>query len=246
MAAILRSWSRWPGVTNQSGQDEAQVGVNGNVAYSINGGRTEYNNWELDGGDNLDNGSQHQHERLSQPGSHRGSEGPDFELRRPIRPQRFRYGRGRDQVGEQDVSTATRTNSCETKPSTPTITSTPATAVPEYKKHDFGYTIGGPIDIPGLYNKNETRHFSSGRRNGAARANPAATNATRVPSQRSNGAATSATFVLPPARPTTHRSPKLPQLSGHQSRQRQSSDASGFLPELVSELQSPDRHCERR
>jgi hypothetical protein len=46
-----------PGVTNQSGQDEAQVGVNGNVAFSVNGGRTEYNNWEMDGGDALDNGS---------------------------------------------------------------------------------------------------------------------------------------------------------------------------------------------
>jgi len=34
-----------------------QVGVYGNVAYSVNGGRTEYNNWELDGGDNMDNGS---------------------------------------------------------------------------------------------------------------------------------------------------------------------------------------------
>src|SRR5208283_4755718 len=44
-----------PGVTNQSGQDEAQVGVNGNVAFSVNGGRTEYNNWEMDGGDALDN-----------------------------------------------------------------------------------------------------------------------------------------------------------------------------------------------
>src|ERR1035438_1178007 len=45
------------GVSNQSGQDEASVGINGNVAFSINGGRTEYNNWELDGGDNMDNGS---------------------------------------------------------------------------------------------------------------------------------------------------------------------------------------------
>jgi len=33
------------------------VGVAGNVLYAINGGRTEYNNWELDGGDNMDNGS---------------------------------------------------------------------------------------------------------------------------------------------------------------------------------------------
>jgi len=46
-----------PGVSNQTGQDEGQVGVAGNVSYSINGGRTEYNNWELDGGDNMDNGS---------------------------------------------------------------------------------------------------------------------------------------------------------------------------------------------
>jgi len=46
-----------PGVSNQSGQDEGTVGVAGNVLYAVNGGRTEYNNWEVDGGDNLDNGS---------------------------------------------------------------------------------------------------------------------------------------------------------------------------------------------
>ncbi|MGI9074637.1 MAG: carboxypeptidase regulatory-like domain-containing protein, partial [Bryobacteraceae bacterium] len=46
-----------PGVSNQTGQDEGTVGVYGNVSYSINGGRTEYNNWEVDGGDNMDNGS---------------------------------------------------------------------------------------------------------------------------------------------------------------------------------------------
>ena len=46
-----------PGVSNQTGQDEGTVGINGNVSMSINGGRTEDNNWELDGGDNMDNGS---------------------------------------------------------------------------------------------------------------------------------------------------------------------------------------------
>ena len=46
-----------PGVVNATNQDEGTVGINGNVQYSINGGRTEYNNWELDGGDNMDNGS---------------------------------------------------------------------------------------------------------------------------------------------------------------------------------------------
>ncbi len=46
-----------PGVSNQTGQDEGTVGITGSVAFSVNGGRTEYNNWELDGGDNMDNGS---------------------------------------------------------------------------------------------------------------------------------------------------------------------------------------------
>ena len=45
------------GVNNQSGQDEGTVRTKGSVAFSFNGGRTEYNNWELDGGDNMDNGS---------------------------------------------------------------------------------------------------------------------------------------------------------------------------------------------
>src|SRR5947209_6547315 len=46
-----------PGVSNQTGQDEGTVGVYGSVSFSVNGGRTEYNNWEIDGGDNMDNGS---------------------------------------------------------------------------------------------------------------------------------------------------------------------------------------------
>ena len=46
-----------PGVSNQTGQDEGQVGVAGNINYSVNGGRTENNNWEVDGGDVMDNGS---------------------------------------------------------------------------------------------------------------------------------------------------------------------------------------------
>ena len=46
-----------PGVINQTGSDEGKVGIIGTITYSINGGRTEYNNWEIDGGDNMDNGS---------------------------------------------------------------------------------------------------------------------------------------------------------------------------------------------
>ncbi len=42
-----------PGVSNQTGQDEALVGVKGSVKYSVNGGRVEYNSYDVDGGDIL-------------------------------------------------------------------------------------------------------------------------------------------------------------------------------------------------
>ena len=45
-----------PGATNQSGNDEPTGGLD-SVIYSVNGGRTEYNNWEIDGGNNMDDGS---------------------------------------------------------------------------------------------------------------------------------------------------------------------------------------------
>jgi len=42
----------------------------------------------------------------------------------------------------------------------------PTVPIPGYKKNDFGYTIGGPVFIPGLYNKNKDKPSSSGRKNG--------------------------------------------------------------------------------
>lgn len=45
-----------PGVSNQTGQDEALVGLKGSVKYSVNGGRVEYNNFDVDGSDVLNAG----------------------------------------------------------------------------------------------------------------------------------------------------------------------------------------------
>jgi hypothetical protein len=77
-----------PGVSNQTGMDEPQVGINGSVSFSMNGGRTEYNNWELDGGDNMDNGSN---------GTLNGVQSSHFELRRAVWPQRIGNGRSGDE-----------------------------------------------------------------------------------------------------------------------------------------------------
>jgi len=43
-------------VSNQTGQDEAKVGITGSVRYSVNGGRVEYNSFNVDGGDVLNAG----------------------------------------------------------------------------------------------------------------------------------------------------------------------------------------------
>src|SRR5262249_52412226 len=46
-----------PGVSDQTGSDSGAVGLDANVSFSINGGRTEYNNWQVDGANNMDTGS---------------------------------------------------------------------------------------------------------------------------------------------------------------------------------------------
>ena len=91
-----------PGVVSQTGQDDAKVGVYGNVAYSMNGGRTEYNNWELDGGDNMDNGS---NSTLNVYPNRRPSRSLrlDLQLRRAVWAQRIRHGGSGNQVGHQFV-----------------------------------------------------------------------------------------------------------------------------------------------
>ena len=55
-----------PGVSNQTGQDEALVGVVGSAKFSINGGRTEYNSFDVDGNDvlNTDIAASHGHAPL--------------------------------------------------------------------------------------------------------------------------------------------------------------------------------------
>ena len=140
-----------PGVNNQTGQDEGQVGVNGNVEYSINGGRGEYNNWELDGGDNMDNGS---NSTLNVY--------PSLDAIAEVRVLTGNYGAqyGRNASGTIEVETKSGTNQFHgmvyeylrnnafnarnyfLDSSQPT---------PGYKKNDFGYNFGGPIVKDKLY-----------------------------------------------------------------------------------------------
>ena len=146
-----------PGVSNQTGAGRGTVGISATVGYSINGGRTEYNNWEIDGGDNMDNGSNttlNVYPSLDAIGE---VQSPHFQLRSAVRSQRFRHHRSRDQVRNQQVPRRSSTNSSAMTISMRAIIFAPD--IPTYKKNDFGYTIGGPVYIPGVYNKSKEKTF---------------------------------------------------------------------------------------
>src|SRR5437016_3815619 len=150
-----------PGIVDQTGSDEGKVGVYGNVAYSMNGGRTEYNNWELDGGDNMDNGSNGTLNVY-----------PNLEAIAEFKVLTSNYGAqyGRNGSGTIEVETKSGGSSFHGSAfyygrneffnarswgegqNSPSIKAS-------YRKHDFGYTIGGPVFIPSHYNADKKKTF---------------------------------------------------------------------------------------
>ena len=146
-----------PGVSNQTGADEGGVGVTANNSFSINGGRTEYNNWELDGGDNLDNGS-----------NNTLNVTPSIDAIGEVKVLTSNYGAqyGKNGSGTIEVETKSGTNRFHGDAyefvrndmfNSPAWNQ--AGVSPPYKKNDFGYTIGGPVYIPGVYNESKTKTF---------------------------------------------------------------------------------------
>jgi Carboxypeptidase regulatory-like domain len=173
-----------PGVTNQSGQDEAQVGVNGNVAFSVNGGRTEYNNWEMDGGDALDNGSNTSLNVY-----------PSVDAIAEFKVETSNYGAqyGRNGSGTVEIETKSGTSHFHgdvyefVRNDMFNATQYFLPNVPSYKKNDYGFTIGGPIYIPGHYNKDKQRTFFFWSEEWRREIVPSGFSVTTVPSMAERG-----------------------------------------------------------
>jgi len=144
-----------PGVSNQSGQDEGGEGAT-TVAFSVNGGRTEYNNFEVDGGDMMDNGS---NTTLNVY--------PSIDAIAEFKVLTSNYGAqyGKSGSGTIEVEIKPGTNQFHgdayefLRNDAFNAIQFPLTSVPEYKKHDFGFTIGGPVYIPGHYNSGKQKTF---------------------------------------------------------------------------------------
>jgi len=142
-----------PGVSNQTGQDEALVGVKGSVKFSVNGGRVEYNTFAVDGSDVL------------HAGIH-GSEStlvvyPSLDAINELKVLTSNYGAqyGRSASGTILVDTKSGGTSIhggayyfgrnEIFNSRNYFDQT--IRAPLYRKNDFGFTVGGPVTIPKLY-----------------------------------------------------------------------------------------------
>ena len=144
-----------PGVSG--GQDEGFVGIQF-LPYSFNGGRLEYNNWEVDGGDILDNGS---NQALNVY--------PSIDALAEVRVLTSNYGAqyGRNGSGTVEAETKSGTNKFHGDAYEFVRNDLfnarnyfdPPGSPPGYKKNDFGYTLGGPIYVPGVYNTKRAKSF---------------------------------------------------------------------------------------
>jgi hypothetical protein len=166
-----------PGVSNQTGQDEAKVGVVGSVKYSVNGGRVEYNTFEVDGSDVLNTGLNGASSTLMVY--------PSLDAIQEVKVLTSNYGAqfGRTASGTVQVTTKSGTAKLHgnlyefirneafnarnyfdivyTTPPAPgqIVGPTFGGKAPLYRRQDFGGTIGGPLTIPGVYNPKKDKTF---------------------------------------------------------------------------------------
>lgn len=150
-----------PGVSNQTGQDEALVGVKGSVKYSVNGGRVEYNNFDVDGSDVLNAGINGSQSTLIVY--------PSLDAIQQVQVLTSNYGAqyGRSASGTVLVTTKSgdqhfhgdiyefARNELFNARGYFDISTRP----PLYRRHDFGGTLGGPLYIPNHYNTKKDKTF---------------------------------------------------------------------------------------
>src|SRR5260370_42442302 len=126
----------------------------------MNGGEGEYNNWRVDGGNKMDTGCKNRVDVL-----------PREDAIAEFRVQTSNYSAvyGRNASGNIEVITKSGTNSFhgdayeflrnEAFNANDFFNNAAGNPRPSYKKHDFGYTIGGPAFIPHHYNTNKDKTF---------------------------------------------------------------------------------------
>ncbi len=150
-----------PGVSNQTQQDEARVGMAGSVAYSVNGGRTEYNSFQVDGSETLNVGINKDHSTLIVY--------PSIDAIQEIKVLTSNYGAQYPSTGNGTTIVTTKSGTDQYHGSVYEFFRNEdfnakgyfdvGNSAPLYRRNDFGGTIGGPLSIPHLYDAKGKTHF---------------------------------------------------------------------------------------
>ena len=147
-----------PGVAFGGASDQlnrgpsSPTGGSSTVAFSINGGRTTSNNWTIDGADNLDRGANLTLYTYPSPDAI-----SEFKTLRGQYSAQF----GRNASGQIDVITKSGTNSIHGSAyeflrndffdANGYLNNTMHRPITKYRYNDFGFSFGGPVYIPKLY-----------------------------------------------------------------------------------------------
>jgi hypothetical protein len=150
-----------PGVSNQSGQDEALVGVKGSVKFSVNGGRVEYNTFDVDGSDVLNAGINGSASTLIVF--------PSLDAISEVKVLTSNYGAiyGRSASGTVLVTTKSGGNKfhgdayefVRNEIFNARNFFDETYGAPLYRRNDFGFTLGGPLFIPHVFNQTKDKSF---------------------------------------------------------------------------------------
>jgi len=152
-----------PGVSNQTGQDEGKTGVAGSAKYSVNGGRVEYNIFEVDGTDVLNNGIN------AARGANTFVVNPSVDAIGEMKVLTSNYGAMYGKTASGIVQITTKSGTSEFHGSGYEFIRNEIfnarnffdqpNRTPLYRRNDFGFTLGGPVYIPGKYNSNKQKTF---------------------------------------------------------------------------------------
>ena len=136
-----------PGVSNQTGQDEAKVGVSGSVKYSVNGGRVEYNSFDVDGADVMNTGINGSNSTLIVY--------PSLDAIQEVNVLTSNYGAMYGRSASGTVLVTTKSGGSQWHGSGYEFLRNEAfnarnyfdqtTSAPLYRRNDFGFTLGGPL-----------------------------------------------------------------------------------------------------
>jgi len=152
-----------PGVSNQTGQDEGKVGVLGSAKYSVNGGRVEYNTFEVDGSDVLNNSIN------ASRGGNTLIVYPSVDALQEVKVLTSNYGAMYGRTASGTVLATTKSGTATFHGNAYEFVRNEkfnarnffdqTSSAPLYRRNDFGYTLGGPFFIPHHYNTTRDKTF---------------------------------------------------------------------------------------